>query len=242
MARQIYFTGQAPAISPRLPMTQHVPPDVSGEGKSMAALGALADAGGKLLGAYMSYQERRQNCIVEDAWSEAQNKMREWRNEYQQTHKAGDARDAQAAYNSRWAEIAGEINDKYGGELSQRNKHLLARKMELGRIYADEDGAKYQEQQFNIWGRNQEAAQLARLQEDINADPYNLARHDMAIQEAVSAWESRNPGQDSTAFALALRPAVDQDRPLHFPDILAGTQIGSIEIMIQMRQSGKSFS
>ena len=107
MAQQIYFNSHAPGITPNLPMTPHVPAPPTAESTGRRLLAKVFGAGREALDAWLAHRQRTENCLVEDAWSEAQNKLREWRTEYQQSHKAGDARDAQAAYNSRRAALAG---------------------------------------------------------------------------------------------------------------------------------------
>ena len=209
MARQIYFKGEAGPGNINLPSMPNIAgnvPRFHSEGADI--LKGLADLGGALGKAYIAYNDKRQNSLIQDAYLEARKRMATWQAEYQRTNQAADALEAQAAYETQWSTIAGDIHNQYKDRLGDGALQVLGRHLELGRLYAITDGSKYQAEQTKIHEKNQEHTRLALIEGDIAADPYNTARHQMNIEEAVSAFERAHPGQDSTAYRRKLESNV----------------------------------
>lgn len=216
MARQIHFRGEAGTIQFRTPQA----PNIAGAAAAVSdrkdpgadLLGALADAGRKLGGAVVAIAGRRMEGHIEDAYIEARRRFSEWRSGYDRTHQASQALDAQADYARQWEMIAGDVRKRYGDYLEGGYKHLLDRKLELGRLYATDDGARYQDQQFRVWGENQQRLQLSNLDRLVQENPGSLDRIEMEKSEAVRAWRQRNPGQDSTVFERGLDEGIAAGR------------------------------
>lgn len=205
MARQIYFRSQAGPASVNLsqmPNVSHVP-QIHSEGAEIVK--GLADLGATLGKAYVRWDDKRQASLIEDAYLDARTQMAKWSAEYQRNNQGRDALEAQQAYEQQWATIAQDINQRYGDKLSGGAQHYLGRKLELGRLYAIDDGARWQKQQTNVWYDNQDKVGLALLNADITANPYDDARHDMNEREYLQAWQQRHPGQDATVQRLFLQ-------------------------------------
>ena len=212
MARQIYFRGEvAPA---RVNIPQRLP-DIAGATAAMNSrptqagelVKSISDAGQKIAGAYIRMQGH-----IEDAWLEAKQRYSEWQAEYNRSHQAADALDAQNDYQNAWNSIASDVTSRYGEKLEGGYHHLLARKLELGRLYANDDGARYQDAQYKAWGANQEKLQLSNLDQLVRDNPYDADRINMERDEAVRAWRTRNPGQDSTVFERGLETGIASGR------------------------------
>ena len=208
MARQIYFRGQASPASVSIPQAHGAAtvPHVRSEGAEI--LKGLADLGKAATHAYIRWDDKRQQSLIEDAYLKARGEMSKWSAEYQRNNQGADALEAQAAFEQQWDRISQGIQNAYQGKLSDGAMHFLGRKMELGRLYALDDGAKWQAQQTAAWNKNQEQVRLSQMGEDVANDPYNFSRHQMNVNEAVSAWERANPGMDSSAYRRKLEQGV----------------------------------
>ncbi|MBQ9407272.1 MAG: hypothetical protein IJU37_11130 [Desulfovibrio sp.] len=204
MARQIYFRSQAGPASvnlPQMPNVSHVP-QIHSEGAEIVK--GLADLGATLGKAYVRWDDKRQASLIEDAYLDARTQMAKWSAEYQRNNQGRDALEAQQAYEQQWATIAQDINQRYGDKLSGGAQHYLGRKLELGRLYAIDDGARWQKQQTAVWDNNRLQTQAALIADDVAQDPYNTARHEMNINQLEESWRRANPGQDSFAFRRKL--------------------------------------
>ena len=208
MARQIYFRGQAQQPSVNIPQVHGATsvPQFRSEGAEI--LKGLADLSKAATQAYIRWDDKRQQSLIEDAFLKARGEMSKWSAEYQRTNQGADALEAQAAFEQQWGRISQGIQSAYKDRLSDGAMHYLGRKMELGRLYALDDGARYQTQQTAAWNKNQEQVRLSQMGEDVANDPYNFARHQMNVNEAVSAWERANPGMDSSAYRRKLEQGV----------------------------------
>lgn len=204
MARQIYFKGEAGPANINLPQMPHVSsvPQYHSEVADIAK--GIAELGGTLGKAYVKWDDKRQIGLIEDAYINARTEMARWEADYKRNNQGANALEAQAAYENQWNNIAANINNQYREHLSDGALHVLGRKLELGRLYSITDGAKYQEQQTTLWGKNQEDVRVAQIMADVGADPTNYARHQMNVEEAVRTWELSHPGQDSSAYRRKL--------------------------------------
>ena len=215
MARQIFFRGEAGPARINVPQA----PNIAGAGSvlngrsPMGDLLRVADEGGrKIAGAVVAIAGRRMDGHVEDAYIEARRRFAEWQAGYNRTHQASQGLDAQADYALQWNKIAKDIREEYGGYLEGSWHRKLDRKLELGRLYATVDGARWQDQQYGAWGANQEKVQLSDFNRLVQGSPDDLARIQMEKAELVRAWRERNPGMDSTVFERGLDEGIAAGR------------------------------
>lgn len=215
MARQIFFRGEAGPARINVPQA----PNIAGAGSvlngrsPMGDLLRVADEGGrKIAGAVVAIVGRRMDGHVEDAYLEARRRFAEWQAGYNRTHQASQGLDAQADYSLQWNKIAKDIREEYGGYLEGSWHRKLDRKLELGRLYATVDGARWQDQQYGAWGANQEKVQLSNFDRLVQGSPDDLARIQMEKAELVRAWRERNPGMDSTVFERGLDEGIAAGR------------------------------
>ncbi|MCR5259085.1 MAG: lytic transglycosylase domain-containing protein, partial [Desulfovibrio sp.] len=215
MARQIFFRGEAGPARINVPQA----PNIAGAGSvlngrsPMGDLLRVADEGGrKIAGAVVAIAGRRMDGHVEDAYIEARRRFAEWQAGYNRTHQASQGLDAQADYALQWNKIAKDIREEYGGYLEGSWHRKLDRKLELGRLYATVDGARWQDQQYGAWGANQEKVQLSNFDRLVQGSPDDLARIQMEKAELVRAWRERNPGMDSTVFERGLDEGIAAGR------------------------------
>lgn len=235
MARQIYFRGQVAPASVNIPQVHGATsvPHVRSEGAEI--LKGLAGLGRTAAQAYIRWDDKRQQSLIEDAFLKARSEMSRWSAEYQRTNRGADALEAQAAYEQQWGQIVQGVQSAYKDRLSDGAMHYLGRKMELGRLYALDDGARYQAQQTAAWNKNQEDVRLYQMGEDVANDPYNFARHQMNVSEAVSAWERANPGMDSSAYRRRLEQGMAESI---FNGMLAREDFDGAERMLNWGMNG----
>lgn len=198
MARQIYFRGQATPANVSLPPTAnvasvpHANSDVADIAKGIAGLAGAATK------AYLAHEGRIQEGLVDEAYLKARSRMTQWQADYNKTHKAGDALNAQRDYEAQWQQIAGDIAKEYQGRLSGAYAKKFDRGMELGRLYALSHGGVYQEAQTKVWDKNQTELLLQNALSAIDTgDP---AQAQLERQRLVEQVQRVHPGENIAPY------------------------------------------
>ena len=177
-------------------------PPQGADGASRALATAIDGAVG--MGMKLAAREhvRDQQTRMEERLLAARKEFGEWREQYRQTHQGGDALDAGAAFQAKFAEIAGRHLAAFGGAENEIFRQQLGGRLAAAGVLAAEEGAAWAASQRRIWEQSVREGRLAQLEQDAYANPANTAWLDMQMDGVIRDEAAR--GRDATALRRSL--------------------------------------
>ena len=185
-------------------------PPQGADGASRALATAIDGAVGMGLTLAAREHARDQQTRMEERLLAARREFGEWREQYQREHQGSDALDAGAAFQAKFAEIAGRHLEAFGGAENEVFRRQLGGRLAAAGVLAREQGAAYAGVQRRAWETSVMEAQKAQLLADAEEMPDNTAW--LAFQLEAFGQSLAARGQDPTAELLALERAIQRRR------------------------------
>ena len=185
-------------------------PPQGADGASRALATAIDGAVGMGLTLAAREHARDQQTRMEERLLAARREFGEWREQYQREHQGSDALDAGAAFQAKFAKIAGRHLEAFGGAGNEVFRRQLGGRLAAAGVLAREQGAAYAGVQRRAWETSVMEAQKAQLLADAEEMPDNTAW--LAFQLEAFGQSLAARGQDPTAELLALERAIQRRR------------------------------